>query len=335
MNDKYVFPGDVWKYGCVDVSHHQGRFNYDQMMRKPIHAIGIRIGQGTFIDREFRNNWSYFRGKLPRFGYWFFEPITDPIKQADLMLSALGGDYGELPPFVDIEQNGDSNGKYNTTGKPYPAFPISVYWGKVMDFILRCDARFGARQMGIYSGQGFWDANVPSGMYSKKHLQSLSLARRLLWVSNYYAWGSLSAATRPRIPRDWMQRWDIWQFSADRPPNYKAREYGVLLSSSIDLNVFNAKTDDEFRRKFGFTPRIIMDVPTDVVYPVTIRTTAQIAVRSGPGEEKLRCAWADKGSLWTAYGSAKDTLGRSWYKVTPDTDIKNAKYMAAWLASTQ
>jgi len=71
----------------------------------------------------------------------------------------------------------------------------------------------------IYTSAWFWNKNV---------LRSTKWKHLNLWVANY------TTRSQPAMPRDW-KAWHIWQYSADRPPNLKGKEFGVH-SSSIDLN---------------------------------------------------------------------------------------------------
>jgi GH25 family lysozyme M1 (1,4-beta-N-acetylmuramidase) len=324
-----VFPGDVWPYGAIDISRYQNTIDANIALSKPIHAIGFKAGQGNIIDPNFRYWWGLFRGKLPRFAYFYFEPVTSPEDQAKTFFDALGGDYGDML-FVDIEQNGDPSGRFNTTGKAYPALPADDFFGMLFDFITLCDNRF-MDPIGLYSRASFWDnpQNIPPGMYSKKHRRALSLVRRLLWVANYYQWSALGPSLRPIIPRDWGNRFDIWQFSADKPyPNMKGREYGVG-STSIDLNVFNAKTSAEFRNRFGFLPRVVPTVSTRA-FPYLVRSSSSLFIRADANEQSPRVGSINVNTSWMVYGTKKDSLGRSWYRITPTGDT-SAKYIASWL----
>ena len=71
----------------------------------------------------------------------------------------------------------------------------------------------------IYSNAWFWNKHV---------LRSTRWKNYKLWVANY------TTRDQPAMPRDWKS-WYIWQYSADRPPNLKGKDFGVY-SSSIDLN---------------------------------------------------------------------------------------------------
>ena len=73
----------------------------------------LRAGQNKWADRDIQRNWKAAKGILPRGSYWFYDSRISPKEQADLWISTLGGDLGELPLWCDFEDNyGGQFGKW-------------------------------------------------------------------------------------------------------------------------------------------------------------------------------------------------------------------------------
>ena len=107
-----------------DVSFYQDdpgtpqEINFERMNQAADYVI-IRAGQNLWIDSDFRNNWRRAKeAGLPRGSYWFYDSRADPKQQAELWVNAMGGDFGELPLFLDLEEATVGPSPAGGTGKP-------------------------------------------------------------------------------------------------------------------------------------------------------------------------------------------------------------------------
>src|SRR5258705_12512274 len=91
----------------IDVSYHNGTINWSSVKADGVAYAFIRVSDGTgFIDPKFESYWSASRAVGIKHGaYQYFHPGTDPIAQADLLLSKIGSklEPDDLPPVVDVE----------------------------------------------------------------------------------------------------------------------------------------------------------------------------------------------------------------------------------------
>lgn len=93
----------------IDISHHQGRLNWDSLItsKHPIQFIIIRATYGSkTLDREFHRNWNESNGKpYIRGVYHYYLPDQSSESQFELFKSHVYLKKGDLPPVLDIEEN--------------------------------------------------------------------------------------------------------------------------------------------------------------------------------------------------------------------------------------
>jgi lysozyme len=89
----------------VDVSHHQGRIDWPAVRGAGLAFAFIKASEGVdHLDPEFRRNWAGARAAgVTRGAYHFFTFCSPGAAQAEHFASAVGGDFGELPPVADVE----------------------------------------------------------------------------------------------------------------------------------------------------------------------------------------------------------------------------------------
>jgi lysozyme len=89
----------------VDVSHHQGRIDWPAVRAAGMTFAFIKSSEGVdHVDSEFGRNWSAAQSAgVTRGAYHFFTFCSPGAAQADHFAQAVGGDFGELPPVVDVE----------------------------------------------------------------------------------------------------------------------------------------------------------------------------------------------------------------------------------------
>ncbi|MCD7923691.1 MAG: glycoside hydrolase family 25 protein [Bacteroides sp.] len=98
----------------IDVSHYQGTINWKMLTQTrqgkfPIHFVFMKASEGgDYGDRAFIANFDSAKAHgFIRGAYHFYNPKTDPIRQADFFINSVKLDSGDLPPVLDIEKRGD------------------------------------------------------------------------------------------------------------------------------------------------------------------------------------------------------------------------------------
>ena len=98
----------------IDVSHYQGNIDWQRLTQTrqsqfPIHFIFMKASEGgDYGDRVFQANFDSAKAyEFIRGAYHFYNPKTDPVRQADFFINSVKLDTGDLPPVLDIEKRGD------------------------------------------------------------------------------------------------------------------------------------------------------------------------------------------------------------------------------------
>ncbi|HEY5935354.1 MAG TPA: GH25 family lysozyme [Kofleriaceae bacterium] len=185
----------------IDVSHHQGLIDWTKVKGGGVKYAFIRISDGaTTRDRQFSRNWTNAKAAgVMRGAYQFFRPSQNVATQAQMMIDAIAGSSGDLPPVIDVEVDGG-------------LAPATVA-SRVKQWVDKVSAATGRTPI-VYTAKYFWRDEVGN---------SASLAANPLWVANY--------TTRcPDIPSAW-KAWQFWQTSAT------GRVPGIV--GDVDMNKFN------------------------------------------------------------------------------------------------
>lgn len=166
----------------IDVSYHQGPIGWARVRDAGIRFAFVRVSDGTTVrDPRFAENWAGARAaSIARGAYQYFRPEESALAQADLLIAALAGDRGELPPVIDVEE----------TGGKRPAQVAAA----VQAWTARVRARLGVEPI-VYTSPAFWRDQVGGADH----------ARQPLWVAHY-------TGACPRVPAPWT-RWTFWQHS--------------------------------------------------------------------------------------------------------------------------
>lgn len=100
----------------VDVSHHQGRIPWQEILRNKaldstIEFVYCKVTEGVgHVDREWRHNHAALEQlNKPHGGYHFFSIKSDPLLQAEHFLSECEINDKSLPPVLDVETEGLSD----------------------------------------------------------------------------------------------------------------------------------------------------------------------------------------------------------------------------------
>lgn len=238
----------------VDYSHWDGKVDFAKTVGSGANFVYIKASQGTWIDNTFTRNWQASKDVgLPRGSYCYLDWGWSEIEQAKLFVKTMGGDYGELPPVLDLEMD---PAPYGLTAK--------LVSGKAWNFLKYVEGATGKIPM-LYCGYYFWNS----------------------WGSNESRWTHFPfwlAWYAPefwiRVPKPWT-RWTFWQ--------YTDRADGVAFgcqSKGVDANWFNGSVFDMQMWISGqsvppVVPPVVPPIIPGSTYPHYI-TTVPVNVRDLP-----------------------------------------------------
>jgi lysozyme len=167
----------------VDVSHHQKKIEWDSVaIKEPIDFAFVKATEGgDFVDSLFCENWENLkRLGIRRGAYHFFRAYGCGDEQANLFLSLVEMQPGDLAPVLDIERlDGIA---------PEVMVEQAHVWLDIVE-----------RQLGIkpiiYTNQHFYEK------YLAGHFDHFPL-----WIARY-------STERPALTTG--KQWDIWQYAND------------------------------------------------------------------------------------------------------------------------
>ena len=156
-----------YKVHGIDVSHHQGEIDWravksTEKQEHPISFVFMKATEGgDYKDRRFDEN---FRRAgevgLVRGAYHFYNPNTDPIRQADFFISQVRLKRGDLAPVLDIER------------KPRNKAQLQADLKKFLD---RLELHYGVKPI-IYT----------SYKYKTRYLDVPEFDAYPFWIAHYY-----------------------------------------------------------------------------------------------------------------------------------------------------
>ena len=205
-------PSGFLCYG-IDVSHHQGRIDWERVKSSsvqngyPIRFVFMKATESnTFTDPDYIDN----IGKARKAGfvcgvYHFYDPSTDPQKQAQHYINTVTLLKGDFAPVVDVERAGRS----------------SDLRRDLLVYLKALEKHYGVKPI-IYA----------SAKFRKRHLNSAEFDSYPFWVAHYYV-------ARPGTDK----RWQIWQFT-DHASVDGIREYtdfNVFRGTEPDFNSLRIK----------------------------------------------------------------------------------------------
>lgn len=149
----------------VDVSQYNGSIDWMQVAQAGISFGYARANDGTrFNDPTFQTNFADMKSAgVKRGAYLFFEPGSDPVAQADALLSSLsqaGFTSGDLIPAIDVEV---------TNGQSPPTIASNLQM--VVNTI---QAALGVSPV-IYTSANYWNGSV----------SSTAFAGNPLWIADW------------------------------------------------------------------------------------------------------------------------------------------------------
>lgn len=170
-----------FKVHGIDVSHHQGIINWEavkatEKQKYPIRFAFMKATEGgDYKDRRFAENFRQAREVgLIRGAYHFYNPNSEPIRQADFYISQVKLEKGDLAPVLDIERKPRDKAKLQAD---------------LVKFLNRLEQHYGVKPI-IYT----------SYKYRARYLDAPEFAKYPLWIAHYYV-DSLS----------YEGPWQFWQ----------------------------------------------------------------------------------------------------------------------------
>ena len=195
-----------YKVHGLDISHHQGEVNWNQLSRVkntnfPIKFVFLKASEGgDFKDKSFETNfeqaskYGFIRG-----AYHFYNPKTDPVQQAQFFISTVKLKPGDLPPVLDIEKKSRDMEKLRTD---------------IHKWLTIVERHYKVKPI-LYT----------SYKYKRKYLNDSIFNSYPYWIAHYYV-------DSVRYEGKWL----FWQHT----------DMGLLpgIDESVDLNVFKGTFQD-------------------------------------------------------------------------------------------
>lgn len=202
----------VGKYDVtgVDVSHYQGKINWNTMEKQGIGFAIIKATEGSGSqDKQFAVNWKQAEKTDLMIGaYHFFSFDSAAETQAENYIQTVGSLKGKLPPVVDFEYYG---GKQSNPPKEEETRE------KLQRLLAILEEEYGEKPI-VYATMKTYKR------YLKGYFDIYPL-----WIRNVYY--------SPEI--DMRGKWTFWQYSDEGiMEGYKGKE------KYIDLNVFHGSREE-------------------------------------------------------------------------------------------
>lgn len=133
----------------IDVSHYQGRIDWDEVRRShhPIQYVLVRSTMGhDGRDREFRENWKEAKRKgYIRGAYHYYRPHENSQKQFENFISRVSLEDGDLPPILDIEEMSQ--------------YGVDNLREGITNWLKLAEAHYGVKPI-VYTGRKFYSSHL-------------------------------------------------------------------------------------------------------------------------------------------------------------------------------
>jgi lysozyme len=191
----------------IDTSHWSGTVDWQKAKSAGAAAMYTKASQLS-VDDTFAPNWKNAKGILPRGAFHYLDWHVSELVQAKMFTDALCGDFGELPPALDLEQSPALFG-----------LSASVVQYKVRNWLEAVEKTTGRVPM-IYTGYFYW-------------LQWSTLDPAWLKYPLWLAWYADEKGIR--VPPPWT-KWNMWQFTGNgNGPQYGTHGLSLDCSWCDDL----------------------------------------------------------------------------------------------------
>jgi len=177
---------EKYKVHGIDISKHQKNIDWKAVSEmevddKKISFVFIKASEGaTRKDESFDKNWQEAQEiNLIRGAYHFYRPAREPEEQADIFMSSVHLEKGDLPPVVDIEVT-------NHRSKKQIQHKLGV-------FLSLLEAKYGVKPI-IYTNLSFYHNYLAEkfGNYP-------------IWIACYFDENTLHSLMN--------RKWQFWQHS--------------------------------------------------------------------------------------------------------------------------
>jgi GH25 family lysozyme M1 (1,4-beta-N-acetylmuramidase) len=173
----------------IDVSGNQGGIDFAKVAATgQANWVYAKATEGvTFDDDHFALYHDACKANNIPFGaYHFlrFNPVDDPVAQAQHFLKAINGRQGQLIPMVDVEVIDNQ--------------PTTLITATIASFMAEVEKTLGGKLMLLYTYYSYWNS-VMKG--------STAFTGHPLWIAEY------NSDVDPTLPGGFKD-WAIWQFSS-------------------------------------------------------------------------------------------------------------------------
>lgn len=204
----------------VDVSVYEPKVDWRVLRAGGFRFALIRATSSTgYVDPKFKMHWEGARREgILRGAYHYLFGGLEAKKQADLFISTVGSDKGELPPIVDLED----------------AYNDNVANSKIIEtckaFLDITEKAFGRTPM-IYSRSQYLNTKV------SKNGNAPSWANKYhLWLAQYpfkFDPDTMPNKNMPTQTAGW-QDWKFWQYSESAIVEGVTNEIGIPTPCDLD-----------------------------------------------------------------------------------------------------
>lgn len=192
----------------IDTSYWSGAVDWQKAKSASAAFMYTKASQLS-VDTTFSTNWKNAKGILPRGAYHYLDWHESELTQAKRFTDALGGDWGELPPCLDLEQSPALFG-----------LSAALVQGKVWNWLQAVEKTTGRAPM-IYSGYYYWLQWMTG---------NIGWAKYPFWLAWYASENII------KVPAPWTH-WSMWQYTGNGPgKQYGTQGLSLDMSYCDDLN---------------------------------------------------------------------------------------------------
>ncbi|MBM9498695.1 glycoside hydrolase family 25 protein [Leptospira sp. 201903071] len=207
----FVYPSEQ-KYPIrgIDVSHHQGKIDWDRVPKSEISFVYIKATEGgDFRDPSFAINWKEARQAGFLVGaYHFFTLCKSGAEQAENFIKRVPKESDALPPVIDLEFTG------NCKERP----KLQDVQKEIREYLTRIDSYYGKKTI-LYLTFEFIDQYMGEEFFEHP-----------IWIRDIFK--------HPNTFSDLS--WVLWQ--------YKNRGRILGIEGYVDLNVWNGSLEELFSK---------------------------------------------------------------------------------------
>jgi lysozyme len=189
------------KYFGIDISKYQRDVMWEKL-DSSISFVICKASEGvTLVDYKFKKNWESIRCK--KGAYHFFLPQCSGKKQADLYLSVVNLECGDILPIIDVEHvwAWDKLNRKKSVDN-------------LLEMVDVIEKKLGVTPI-IYTSARFWDKYICPYYNCTNH-------NNIIWVADY------RNQSDPETPKHYKE-WVVWQYSC--------RGHLSGINGFVDLNL--------------------------------------------------------------------------------------------------